>query len=281
MAQRGDLRMKNSFQRFIISLMFLLLTAPLAQAGESSLSLEKIKSFFVTPEETAKPESKPSTAVSPAKKAESKPQEPAAPKKPVYDFSEKTIGNRNAPIKIHIFTSLTCPHCPVVHAQVSPYLERKYVQNNEAILILTDFPLEARAVVGSLISRCLTGDKYFAFMDSLFENQLKWAVAPNLHEALLPYAKLAGLTEEEMTACANDEAGLKELTRQRNLALMQFRIHATPTLVIQLGKRREVLEGAPSRVDLDKAIERLKETYTGSWPSPSESGSEPAADMAP
>lgn len=251
--------MKNATKSFIFSFLLLTLTCSSAFAQTETSWFQKIKNFF-----TGFSKSETTAAVQ-TEKTEAPTAEPEV-KKPVFDFSEKTIGNREAPLKIHIFTSLTCPHCPVVHTQLMPYIQEKYVNKNEALIILEDFPLDTRAVTASLISRCLSGEQYFAFMESLFENQMKWAVAPNLQEALLPYAKLAGLSEDEMIACATDESALKELTRQRNLAIMQFKIHATPTLILQLGKEKEFLEGVPSRSDFEQAIDRLKKTYQGPWP---------------
>ncbi len=251
--------MKNATKIFIAGFLFLTLTCSGAFAQTETSWIQKIKNFF-----TGKPVSETTETISTETAGTSLTE--TETKKPVFDFSEKTVGNKDAPLKIRIFTSLTCPHCPVVHTQLMPYLLEKYIDKNEVLVILDDFPLDTRAVTASMISRCLSGDKYFAFMDSLFENQMKWAVAPNLQEALAPYAKLAGLTEDEMVACATDEAGIKELVRQRNLAIMQFKIHATPTLVLQLGKEKETIEGVPSRSEVDQAIERLKKNYTGSWP---------------
>ncbi|MBO4521167.1 MAG: thioredoxin domain-containing protein [Alphaproteobacteria bacterium] len=250
--------MKIGTKAFLFGFLFLTAASSPVLAQENASWIQKMKSFF------KKPEVEQTQTVS---KAEKKTEAPLpAKKKPVFDFSEKTIGNREAPLKINIFTSLTCPHCTGVHTQLLPYLKEKYVDKNEALIILTDFPLEQRAMTASMISRCLTGDGYFAFMDTLFENQRTWATAPEIQEALLPYAKLAGLTEEEMVACATDEAASKELVRQRNLAIMRYKIHATPTLVLQIGKEKERLEGAPSRAELDQVIEKLKKTYKGSWP---------------
>ena len=230
--------MKTGAKAFL--LVFLLLTSfqrP-ASAQENASWLQKIKSFFTSSasvEQTATVSSE-------------QPTEPqvSGPKKPTFDFSEKTIGNREAPLKINVFTSLTCPHCTNLHTQLLPYLREKYVETNEALLILNDFPIEPRAMTASMISRCLSGDSYFAFIDTLFENQRHWAAAPNVQEALLPYAKLAGLTEEEMTVCAADESASKEIIRQRNLAIMRYKIHATPTLVLQLGKEKERLKVPPA-----------------------------------
>ena len=81
-----------------------------------------------------------------------------------------------------------------------------------------------------------------------------------------PYAKLAGLTEEETISCATDEAAIKEIIRQRNLTIMRYKVHATPTIVLQLGKEKERLEGAPTKTEIDDIIKKLKKSYTGTWP---------------
>lgn len=266
--------MKNGTKRFILSFLILTLTCSSALAQEKLSWFQKIKNFFKG--ETAGQET--SEVITSVEQTKSPVEEK---KQPVFDFSEKTIGDRSAPIKINIFTSLTCTHCPIVHSQIMPHLEKNYVQKNEAILILSDFPLDNRAVTASLISRCLSGDKYFAFIETLFENQSHWAFAPNLQEALLPYVKLAGMSEEEMIACATNEDALKEVARQRNLALLRYKIHATPTLILQLGKETKKFEGVPHQADLDKAIEELKKTYKGPWPLPSDGDAKEAEKAAP
>lgn len=251
--------MKTGMKVFLFSIMFLTSVASSAQARENASWLQKIKNFF-----SGKPTEEQTVVVS-----DTVTKETPAPenKKTVFDFSEKTIGNREAPLKINIFTSLTCPHCTNAHTQLLPYLQEKYVDTNEALIILTDFPIEPRAMTASMVSRCLSGNNYFAFMETLFENQRTWATAPDVQAALLPYAKLAGLSEEDMISCATDKAAEKELIRQRNLTIMRYKVHATPTFILQLGKETERFEGAPSRNDIDQAIEKLKKTYTGEWPS--------------
>ena len=255
--------MRNATKIFLFG--FLISTAATASAlaQEDASWIQKVKNFFKRPaaEQTQSVEEV---------KTEEKTQAQAPAKKISFDFSEKTIGNREAPLKINIFTSLTCPHCTGVHTQLLPYLQEKYVDTNQALIILTDFPLEQRAMTASMVSRCLTGDNYFAFMETLFENQSSWSGAPDIQESLLPYAKLAGLTQEEMTACATDEAASKEIIRQRNLTIMRYKIHATPTILLQLGKEKDRIEEAPSRTDIDQKIEKLKQSYKGLWPAETE-----------
>jgi len=51
------------------------------------------------------------------------------------------LGNNQAPIKIKIFSSLTCPHCANFHIKVVPVLKREYIDSGKAQIIFIDFPL--------------------------------------------------------------------------------------------------------------------------------------------
>ncbi len=253
--------MRNVARVFLFGFLFSTVMTASASAQENPSWIQKVKGFFKRPavERTQ-----------PVEEAKEETETPDFGKKVTFDFSEKTIGNREAPLKINIITSLTCPHCTGVHTQLLPYLKEKYVNTNQALIILTDFPLEQRAMTASMVSHCLTGDSYFAFMETLFEKQRVWALAPDIQEAVLPYAKLAGLSEDDVRSCATDKAAEKELIRQRNLTIMRYKIHATPTIILQLGKEKQKFEGAPSRNDIDEAIEKLKTGYKGAWPSGTE-----------
>lgn len=186
--------------------------------------------------------------------------------RPDYDFSEKTIGDPNAPVKIIIFTSLTCPHCAGVHLNLLPIIQKELVDTKKAQVILADFPLEVRAMTGSLIASCLKGNSYFAFMTTLYQNQRQWIVANNLQEALLPYAKLAGLNEKQMLDCATNEYGINEITRIRNLNTMQYKLTATPTLIVKGNNRSEKLIGLQSIQEIHDAIAKLYEEQPSNVP---------------
>ena len=255
--------MRNAMKVFLFGFLFSATTAVSASAQENTSWVQKVKGFF------KRPAAGQTQSVDEVKrtKPEEKTETPASAKKISFDFSEKTIGDREAPLKINLITSLTCPHCTGVHTQLLPYLKEKYVDTKQALIILTDFPLDRRAMTATMVSRCLTGNAYFAFMETLFEKQHAWAVAPDIQEALFPYAKLAGLSEDDVRSCAADKAAEKEMIRQRNLSIMRYKVHATPTIILQLGKEKETFEGAPSRKDVDEAIEKLKAKYTGEWPS--------------
>ena len=52
------------------------------------------------------------------------------------------LGANNAPVKIKIFSSLTCPHCANFHMKIVPEINEKYVESGKVQLIFIDFPLE-------------------------------------------------------------------------------------------------------------------------------------------
>ena len=225
--------MRKNIKGFLV--LSLALTVSSAPAFAADGWLQKIKNFFSRSNEQTVVE-QPVPVVKSEQTAETE-------IKPVFDFSEKTIGDPKAPLKINIFTSLTCPHCVTVHTRLVPYLKKNYVANRQAQIILSDFPLDERALRGSQIARCLTGDSYDAFMD----------------------ARLAGLSEDMTVACATDESATKRLIRDRNLMTMKYKLHATPTLIFTLGGVTERIEGAPDGQAVDALIDKLKKTYKGEW----------------
>ena len=64
------------------------------------------------------------------------------------------LGSHSAPIKIKIFSSLTCPHCASFHVNVVPEIKKKYVDSDRVQLIFIDFPLDQIAFNASKRLHC-------------------------------------------------------------------------------------------------------------------------------
>lgn len=75
------------------------------------------------------------------------------------DNQKIVIGSDDAPIKIKIFSSLTCPHCANFHIKVIPEIEKNYVKSGKVQLILIDFPLDQVAFNASKLLHCLDAKK--------------------------------------------------------------------------------------------------------------------------
>ena len=64
------------------------------------------------------------------------------------------LGNDQAPIKIKIFSSLTCPHCANFHIKVVPELKKEYIDSGKAQIIFIDFPLDEAAFNAAKLLHC-------------------------------------------------------------------------------------------------------------------------------
>src|SRR5271170_2235265 len=122
------------------------------------------------------------------------------------DAVDHVLGKADAPITIIEYASLTCPHCAEFNKEIIPELKAKYVETGKARLIYRDFPLDQWALRASVLARCAPSDKYFGFIDVLFQNQETWATAKDPMAALEKIGKLGGVSSERFNACMQDRA---------------------------------------------------------------------------
>jgi protein-disulfide isomerase len=145
---------------------------------------------------------------------------------------EPSLGDPKAPVTIIEYASLTCPHCAEFHTTVLPELKERYIDPGKVRLIYRDFPLDQQALNAAALAHCAGPDRYFGFLDVLFETQATWARAADPVVALKRLGKLGGLTEQEIDACMADEALTEQILRTRLDGQNQFQIGSTPTFVI-------------------------------------------------
>ena len=103
---------------------------------------------------------------------------------------------------------------------------------------------------GSMLARCLGGDKALALVETLFQEQEKWAhVKTNPKQALFDLSKQAGFTEESFDKCLTDQKLFEQLSAVQKRAGDVFGVSATPTIFIN-GKKL----AAPTMEEFDKAL---------------------------
>ena len=90
------------------------------------------------------------------------------------------LGTNNAPVKIKIFSSLTCPHCANFHINVVSEIKKEYIDSGKVQLIFIDFPLDQVAFNASKLLHCLDKKKQLEFLDIIYETQIKWTEGSNL-----------------------------------------------------------------------------------------------------
>jgi protein-disulfide isomerase len=145
---------------------------------------------------------------------------------------EEAIGNPNAPVTIIEYASLTCPHCAYFQKEVLPKLKERYIATGKVRLIYRDFPLDQRALAAAILAHCAGSDRYFGFVDVLFQTQESWARADDYLAALKDIGKLGGLTEKQMDACFADQDLTNRILQSRLDAQSQHNVDSTPSFII-------------------------------------------------
>lgn len=146
--------------------------------------------------------------------------------------AEQVLGDPKAPVTIIEYSSLTCPHCAQFHNEVLPELKERYIATGKVRMIYRDFPLDELALNAATLAHCAGPDRYFGFLDVLFQTQSTWAKADDL-AALKQLGRLGGLSEDQMAACLADEELTNGILQTRLDGQNQHDISSTPTFIIE------------------------------------------------
>ena len=166
------------------------------------------------------------------------------------------MGAYDAPVKIKIFSSLTCPHCANFHINVVSEIKKNYVESGKVQLIFIDFPLDQAAFNASKLLHCIDQKKQMGFLDTIYETQDKWTKGSSIEEInknLKKIVKNLGISSAEFDKCLNDEVVSDKILNGRINGQKKYSINSTPTIIINEKK----FEGSASFRDIKKKIEQL------------------------
>ena len=166
------------------------------------------------------------------------------------------LGKDSAPIKIKIFSSLTCPHCANFHINVVPKIKENYVETGIVQLIFIDFPLDKAAFNASKLLHCLERKKQIFFLDTLYEKQNHWmsgSDANQINDNLKNMVKKLGIDSNKFDKCLNNDKISDKILNGRIKGDKKYSINSTPTIIIN----GEKLEGSASFKNIQKKIEKL------------------------
>ena len=166
------------------------------------------------------------------------------------------MGAYDAPVKIKIFSSLTCSHCANFHIKVVPEIKKNYVETGKVQLIFIDFPLDRAAFNASKILHWLDQEKQIPFLDTIYEKQQQWASGSDINEIndnLKAMVDVLGISSKQFNKCQNDEVIGDKILNNRINGQQKYSINSTPTIIINEKK----LEGSVSFKNIKKKIEKL------------------------
>ena len=166
------------------------------------------------------------------------------------------LGPDKAPVKIKIFSSLTCPHCADFHINVVPEIKKEYIKTGKVQLIFIDFPLDQVAFNASKLLHCLDKKKQILFLDTIYDTQNKWTGGSSMNDVNDNLKKIVmdfGINSAQFDKCLIDETISDKILNGRINANHKYSIDSTPTIIINEKK----LEGGASFKNIKKKIEKL------------------------
>jgi protein-disulfide isomerase len=168
---------------------------------------------------------------------------------------DMVMGNDKASVTVIEYASMTCPHCAHFQETTFPELKKRYIDTGKIRYIFREFPLDNLAAAASMLARCAGESdkgKYFALVDTLFNQQRTWAVEKPI-PPLLAIAKQAGFTEQSFNACLSNQKVLDGIEAVRQRAIDKFKVGSTPTFFINGNS----YSGAMSIEDMAKIIDPM------------------------
>ena len=148
---------------------------------------------------------------------------------------DRTQGSPKAPLVILEYAAPSCPHCAHFDMEFFPQLKKNYIDTGKAYYIFRVFPLNAADVAAENIARCLPADNYFAFIDLLFRNQMKWDPeyrVPDVHAGLVDMARIAGITPAQADSCMGNQAEAEKISQIGQEATTKYGVNGTPTFIV-------------------------------------------------
>ena len=164
------------------------------------------------------------------------------------------VGNKSAKISIIAFESLTCSHCANFHKDVYPLLKKEYLDTGLAKIEFRHFPLDNAAFNASKVAQC-KNDGNAEILESLYANQQKWVKGSSVEEANINLKKFLS-TEGfniDFESCINDKQIEDFVLNDRIDGAKNFKVNATPTIIINNEKFDKTL----NYKNLKKALEKL------------------------
>ena len=162
------------------------------------------------------------------------------------------------PVKAYAFTSFSCPHCTVFHKNILPEM-KKLVDEGKLQIILVEMPYDARAMTGTILARCLPAKHYDKFAEAMFDNQQTWSSSKNPKPIITGYAKLLGMSDDQINACLSDKKLIKTITEQRNNLSGMYGVTGMPSVVVVSQQGHKLLVGADKNAIMSEIQKKIAE----------------------
>ena len=163
-------------------------------------------------------------------------------------------GNIDAKITIIAYESLTCSHCASFHKDVYPLLKKDFIDTGLVKIEFRHFPLDVAAFNASKITQC-DQDQSLQILESLYFNQQAWIKGSTIelvNESLKTFINNQGF-DVDFEKCINNKEIEDFVLNDRIIGAKEFKVNATPTIIINNKK----FEKSLNYKNLKKTLEKL------------------------
>ena len=165
------------------------------------------------------------------------------------------IGDKDAPITIIEYASMSCSHCASFHNSTLNDLKTEYIDTGKVRFVFRDFPFNYPALLGGMMMRCIPNEVRYDYMNALYLLQKSWVVRENATtmQELYKIMQSGGMTKDEFDACYSNEQLENEILEGVIAAQKEFNIRSTPSFLVN-GK---LIEGNKSIKEFRQIIDKI------------------------
>lgn len=252
---------KSSKKPIIISVAILFLVGFAALVAHNYNTKTSLKYQAENAAEEIKPEQKAQDSVSAAVNANAASLDETRKNSGLLKVKEgdHVLGDKNAPVTVIEYASLSCPHCASFSRESFERLKTEYVETGKVQFVFRNFPLNQPALTAAMFAQCQAQDnkaegpeKYHATIKALFKTQDSWAFDEKFQDKLEAIAKLDGMSSDRFKSCINSHELQEKVLSDRMAAAKNLQIKSTPSFFIN----GEISEGYVDYVTLKKLIDK-------------------------
>ena len=164
------------------------------------------------------------------------PQTLLANEKSALEISEDefVIGDKDAPITIIEYASMSCSHCASFHNNTLPDIKKEYIDTGKVRMVFRDYPFNYPALLGSMMMRCIESDVRYDYMNALYQLQNTWVNKdPKISKKeLYKIMQSGGMTKDEFNECYSNLDNENLILEGVMAAQKDFNIKSTPSFIV-------------------------------------------------
>ncbi len=168
---------------------------------------------------------------------------------------ELVIGDKDAPITIIEYASMSCSHCASFHNNTLPDIKKEYIDTGKVRMVFRDYPFNYPALLGSMMMRCIASEVRYDYMNALYQLQSTWVNKdPKISKKeLYKIMQSGGMTKEEFNECYSNLDNENLILEGVMGAQKDFNIKSTPSFIIN----GNLIEGNKNIKEFRQIIDKI------------------------